>query len=68
MQAWQQVKVINKDSEYSGRAGAVKRVERKGDEELVFVSLDAENNEDGTVKNEEVQTQFAPDELQILGG
>ena len=44
MQAWQQVKVVNADSGYSGVAGVVVRVESDGKAERVFVRLDADGN------------------------
>lgn len=68
MQAWQQTKVINPDSKYVGRAGKIERVEKKGDDTLVFVKLDETANEDGTPKDAAEVTQFAPEELQVLGG
>lgn len=40
MQAWQQVKVSNGESQHAGRAGYVVRVERVGDAVSVQVKLD----------------------------
>lgn len=58
MQAWQQVLVTNPDSQYTGCAGVVRRVEKdgKGDPAAVFVELDGVS---------EVQS-FGPTELRIL--
>lgn len=60
MQAWQQAKVMNPDSEHTGRAGLVVRVEKKDAGELVFVNLDAD-----TERHEEV-VSFTDAELVIL--
>jgi hypothetical protein len=57
MQAWNTVKVINEESGFHGQAGLVTRVEREGENQLVFVKIDT----DGTVQ------PFAPTELQLLG-
>jgi hypothetical protein len=62
MQGWNQVKVLNADSEYVGRAGVVVRVEKKGDLEMVEVRLD--NTDTLPV----VVVQFDASELQLLGG
>lgn len=56
MQAWQQVKVSNPESQYVGEAGVVQTVETKGKKELVTVKLD--NFDDHQV--------FDANELQIL--
>jgi hypothetical protein len=56
MQAWQQVKVSNPESQYVGEAGVVQTVETKGKKELVTVKLD--NFDDHQV--------FDATELQIL--
>jgi|GEM_PF-2930424 hypothetical protein len=60
MQAWQQVKVINPDSEYNGRAGRVVRVETKGDAHNVYVELDATADLGADVAS------FAASELVVL--
>ena len=57
MQAWNQVKVTNQDSQFKDEAGVVVRVETKGKKELVTVALDN--------FPEDVQT-FDATELQIL--
>ena len=56
MQAWQQVKVTNDQSGYTGQVGVVVRVEKDGDQERVFVRLD----------NDESVQPFEPSELVIL--
>lgn len=58
MQAWNQVKVVDKDSEHIGRAGLVTGV--KGDQ--VTVKLDADE------VNQAVEAVFAETQLVILGG
>lgn len=58
MQAWQQVKVTNPDSQFAGEAGMVVRSEAKGKKVIVTVKLDN--------YPEDVQT-FDATELQILG-
>jgi len=60
MQAWQQVKVMNPDSEHADRAGLVVRVERKGDSDIVYVNLD------GTADRHAEVVSFADAELAIL--
>lgn len=66
MQAWNNVKVINSDSLHAGRAGQIVRVEKKGADEFVFVSLD----ESGTVGTADYkpceEVSFIPAELQLL--
>lgn len=68
MQAWQQVKVNNPNSEHNGRAGLVERVETKGDAEIVFVKLDASNATDTAPAREAQLATFDPSELQPLYG
>lgn len=60
MQAWQQVKAINPDSEFNGRAGLVIRTETKGDAHIVYVQLDATQDLPADVAS------FAASELVVL--
>ena len=60
MQAWQQAKVMNHDSEHANRAGLVVRVEKAGDAEIVYINLDADEKCHAEV------VSFADSELVIL--
>lgn len=60
MQAWQSAQVKNPDSEHADRAGTIVRVEKKGENELVYVNLDADSNRHAEV------VSFVDSELVLL--
>lgn len=56
MQAWQSVKVTNKNSKFVGQAGYVIRTETKNDKPSVVVRLDLDG----------LDHVFKPEDLEIL--
>ena len=61
MQAWNQVKVKDTDSEHAGRAGMVQAVETVDGEQIVCVMLDETEDLHGG------QVNFKATQLQVLG-